>query len=128
MGARLKYNVYRSLVLIYVVTLTSKWKFHFLPNILEYYLADLLALPLILKSSLFLTQKLKKDPSLQLSKTKIIVTVIYVSLVFELILPHFNSKYTSDSFDVLCYIIGGFIFYFLETKKAPEGALQRLGN
>lgn len=40
--------------------------------------------------------------------------VLFYSIVFEYILPQFNSRYTADWWDVLCYLSGGLLFYFYQ--------------
>ncbi|MFI5136901.1 MAG: hypothetical protein ACHQIM_03680 [Sphingobacteriales bacterium] len=54
----------------------------------------------------------------------VIFIVIYVSLVFEGLLPLLSKKYTADWLDVLLYIFGGLFFYLVMNKalvgESPE--------
>lgn len=38
---------------------------------------------------------------------------IYVSIMFELVIPKFNSYFVSDFFDVACYFLGSISFMLL---------------
>jgi hypothetical protein len=78
------------------------------------YLDDLLAIPVILGITLQIYRKIhpKKD-AFSFTRIQILVAIIYVSVVFELILPRFSGTYTADIFDVFCYFVGGIYFYFL---------------
>ena len=53
-----------------------------------------------------------KNNLYQLSAGQIIFIIIYVSILFEFILPHFFKQYTSDVMDVIMYIIGGIFFSY----------------
>jgi len=46
---------------------------------------------------------------------------IYVSVVFELLLPTFSHKFTADLFDVLVYALGA-ILYFVFQKQVIGSA------
>lgn len=40
--------------------------------------------------------------------------VLFYSIFFEYILPQFNSRYTADWWDVLCYLSGGLLFWLYQ--------------
>ena len=87
------------------------------------YLDDLLAMPVILGITLQIYRKIhpKKD-AFSFSKTQILVALIYVSLVFELILPHFSNTYISDTYDLVCYTFGaGYFFFFINQSEKAVG-------
>lgn len=75
---------------------------------------DLLAIPVILGITLQIYRKIhpKKD-FFSFTSTQILVALVYVSVVFELILPKVSSTYIADILDVAYYILGAFYFYFL---------------
>lgn len=76
------------------------------------YLDDLLAMPVILwlcRTSLRLIYGQQK---LELDFVMIVLSFLLVSLLFEIILPHFFMHLTSDFLDVVCYGLG-VIFYQL---------------
>jgi hypothetical protein len=78
------------------------------------YLDDLLAIPVILGITLQIYRKIHpKKSTFLFTRIQILVAIIYVSVVFELILPRFSTTYTTDFLDVICYFVGGIYFYFL---------------
>ncbi|MHC5201525.1 hypothetical protein [Myroides sp. LJL119] len=77
------------------------------------YVNDFLTLPIVLSISVFLVRKLKKDPSIKLSISLIIVVAIFYSVYFEYYLPPVNPRYTKDPIDILLYFLGGFSYYFV---------------
>ncbi|WP_207435467.1 hypothetical protein [Sabulibacter ruber] len=79
------------------------------PAWLQFYLDDLLCLPLILPPTLFL-MRLFYGPEVRLSLYQILFVVVYVSVVFELFLPTFMPRYTTDAWDVFHYALGGLIY------------------
>lgn len=79
---------------------------------LRYYLNDLLFVPLTLTVAVFLQRNFVLcQPGYQLSKWQIGLTVAYISLMFEAVIPVFHSRYTADGWDVMCYAAGGWLFY-----------------
>ena len=106
--------LYLSLSVIYLYLLYLK--FFRIPAALwvSHYLADLLAVPLILyfteKAVAFLYggQELIK-------RWHRWVATLLVILCFEVFLPALSSRYTADLIDVLCYLIGLF-FYLISIK------------
>lgn len=81
------------------------------PGLAGEYLTDLLAVPVVAQLGLWFQRLMYKDEHYRLSAGHIIFIVIYISLVFELILPHFSHRYTADFADVFCYVIGGVFFW-----------------
>ncbi|WP_210463635.1 hypothetical protein [Rufibacter roseolus] len=77
---------------------------------IRFYLDDLLCLPLLLTVTLFLMRMLY-GPQVRFTKYHIGFVVVYVSLVFELILPRFMPRYTGDLLDGALYAIGGWFFH-----------------
>ncbi|WP_148041312.1 hypothetical protein [Rufibacter immobilis] len=80
------------------------------PSWLQFYLDDLLCLPLLLTVTLFL-MRLLYGPRVRFTVYHVLFVVTYVSLVFECLLPTFMPRYTADLWDVLCYALGGGIFH-----------------
>lgn len=74
------------------------------------YAADLICIPL---SLLFIEWLMGKIPNTHFNMDgwKIMVAVIYFSIVFEGIMPRFSVNYTRDYFDILMYSVGGLIYY-----------------
>jgi len=44
----------------------------------------------------------------------ITICVLFYAVFFEWLLPQFNSRYTADWWDVLCYVAGGVLFYLYQ--------------
>lgn len=81
--------------------------------LLQYYLNDLLCMPLVLTFTLFLQRTFTfRNLTHVLSKYQVGIAVLYYSLGFEVILPMFMPRYTPDPLDVLAYALGGWYFYF----------------
>lgn len=76
------------------------------------YFNDLLCLPVIAGFSLIGLRLIFKSYQ-RLSGGQVIFIVVYVTLVFEFLLPAFSLKYTGDPWDVLVYQAGGAAYYFL---------------
>lgn len=82
------------------------------------YWADLVCMPIVFAIALKSIQFVKKNKTLKLSSLQIIAGVAYYSVLFEVIAPQFNTKYTADIFDVVCYSIGAFGFWIWQ-KATP---------
>ena len=89
---------------------------------LNSYGSDMLCIPLMLSSALFLIRKIHSE-SVRLSTKMIIFSVAYVSIIFEGILPLVSAKFTADGFDVLCYAVGGTIFYFFQINSIAQNII-----
>lgn len=76
----------------------------------HYWANDLIAIPLILSLTVSLKRLLSRDKHFTLSSIQVIFVFIYVSVLFELILPAYSSKYTGDLVDISCYGLGT-LFY-----------------
>lgn len=80
------------------------------------YVADILCIPIVLQLTIWILRLLKSDASIQLSKAQIWVAFVYVSLLFEVILPFLKDRYTADIIDVLMYAIGTMIYLGISKK------------
>ena len=84
------------------------------------FLNDLLFVPFVLSLCVELN-KYSVFQNLKIGKREIVITVVVASAFFELILPAINHHSTGDILDVVCYMIGGLLFYLLseilENKK-----------
>lgn len=101
-------------VLLFLINQLLEKSFRiFIPHV-HAYLDDLLAIPVILGTTLQIYRLIhpKKD-DFSFTKIQILIALIYVSVVFEWFLPKFSTAYTSDLVDVVCYALGAFYFYFL---------------
>ena len=89
----------------------------YLPEIINNYANDLLCLPLVLGSILYIIRRLKNDSNFQLPLVFILLMATYYSVYFEYYLPSYNSRYTSDWIDVGLYFLGAFAFYGYESVR-----------
>lgn len=83
-----------------------KWIFH--------YLNDFLVIPIVATLGLHLVWVIKKDITLRINWFTVLSLVVLYSLFFEYYLPKTSPRYTSDIYDVVCYGLGGVVFYVLQ--------------
>ena len=79
------------------------------------YLNDLLCMPIILSFTeyiLYITRKYHLIKKLSIGQ--IIIGCMYVSIVFEWIMPHVSNRYIADKYDIVCYALGGLIYYIIQ--------------
>jgi hypothetical protein len=88
-----------------------------LPQIITFYLTDLLCMPIVLCLSLFFTQGIRKLMRVDQKKDELQIPLRYVfgltffwSVFFERYLPSVSTHYTSDKIDVLMYVFGAISF------------------
>lgn len=72
------------------------------------YLDDLLCMPVVLSLSLAAMRFLYGKPAL--TNAQILFTLIYCSILFEVLLPMISSTYTGDILDVVLYAFGAWFF------------------
>jgi hypothetical protein len=108
-------------IILYLYTLGVKFLQFPSWDWVQFYLADILAIPIICSISLKGVQWVKNDATQHLSKTKIVVTVIYLIVFFEFVLPYFSPKYTSDYIDCIAYSTGGIIYWFYQKSVMKVG-------
>lgn len=87
------------------------------PDFLNSYAADLLCMPIILSIILFIVQKVKRNDSLALPITGIIIVTSYWAFYFEYYLPSTSEMYTADVVDVAMYVLGMLSFIFWQRKQ-----------
>ncbi|SEJ11746.1 hypothetical protein SAMN05192553_102468 [Cyclobacterium xiamenense] len=85
------------------------------------YLDDLLAMPVILGLTLQLYRWIHpRKERLVFSIKQVLVGFLYISLLFEVLLPAWSATYVRDPWDVGCYFLGSVYFYGLINKKQNE--------
>ena len=98
------------------IAATKRYMFH--PSgikLLDNYLLDLLCMPLVLEIT-SQAMRLFFSPSYDLSKVQILFAVLYVSLLFEYLLPMYQTRFHSDVVDVVVYCAGTIIWYLFLRK------------
>lgn len=85
-------------------------------GILRWYLTDLLFVPAMCTFALILVRLIKRDPTLTIPARNIFFQVFAVSVYFEWYLPNQNAKYTSDPWDIVMYVLGGFLFLLVQKR------------
>jgi len=83
-----------------------KWIFH--------HLNDFLTIPIVAIVCLYGVWFIKKDNKFRLGIFTILSLVVLYSFVFEYYLPKQSYRYTGDIWDVVCYFLGGAVFYLLQ--------------
>jgi hypothetical protein len=85
---------------------------------LNHYLNDLLCMPLVFGAAIFLQRNLVlRQPDYALNKWQTGLVTVYFSVMFEGVIPLFVSRYTADFFDVICYGLGSWLFWYFGNLK-----------
>lgn len=86
------------------------------PNLIQFYLTDLLAIPVVGTLGLWFMRWVLNQKSFVLSYPQVLWIVLLFSCSFEMILPLFMDRYTGDPIDIGLYIIGGLFFLGVMNK------------
>ena len=90
------------------------------------YVTDAFAIPVIANLGLWFQRVfIYKTNYYVLSWRHVAFIVVYVSLVFEGILPWISLKYTADWIDVALYVIGGAFFYWMMNRPLVTRKLTK---
>lgn len=84
------------------------------PDWVFHHLNDFLVIPMVALLSLHGVWLIKKDNTIRLDILTIFSLVVLFSFLFEYYLPLQSHRYTGDIWDVVCYSLGGLVFYFLQ--------------
>lgn len=85
------------------------------------YLDDLVCPGIVLGIALFIQQQFTfRNRKFQLPISSFILFVIWYSVLFEYLLPKFDSRHYSDPWDILMYSLGSIAFYFLGNKNSEK--------
>jgi hypothetical protein len=113
-------------IFLYVLQLLAKFNYILLSSWYVNYAADVVCLPLILSITLVLIRKIKRWPFFYLTNGMFVVAISYTSILFEWILPRYFTKYTADIVDIVMYLVGLIIFYFVQQRlKRDEHYLTK---
>ncbi|HEY4323742.1 MAG TPA: hypothetical protein VGN20_07140 [Mucilaginibacter sp.] len=101
---------------VWAIAIIARKTGHPLPAI-NGYIGDALAIPVIANLGLWFQRIfIIKSDYYVLGVKHVVFIVIYVSLVFEGLLPFLSKTYTADWIDVVLYITGGLFFYLVMNK------------
>jgi hypothetical protein len=103
--------------LVWLLVFVTRRIGHPLPYV-NGYLSDAFALPVIANLGLWFQRVfIVRNNRYLLTPWHVLFVVVYVSIVFEWILPSISKKFTADWIDVLLYTIGGVFFYLVMNKE-----------
>lgn len=103
------------LTIYLIIYLVKKSGFIF-PLLVQYYLSDLLAVPVVAGLSIQFMRWAMQDKSLILRAWQVIFITALFSILFEVLLPLFMERYTGDIADVLMYCAGSLFFWKVMNK------------
>jgi hypothetical protein len=89
---------------------------YMVPPVIQFYLNDLLIVPITAGVARFSMRWLFRVKNYILNLWQTCYIVVFYSLVFEGLLPFMLPRYTGDFIDVLLYIAGG-AFYWTAMNK-----------
>jgi len=75
------------------------------------YLDDILCIPIVLLIVQFVHRKIN-DVDFILPISHVVITVIFFSIIFEILLPSISTKFIGDYIDILFYSVGAIIYYY----------------
>lgn len=117
MNSVLKVNLFFWLLIFsYSVTLYLKVTDILPTGLIRSYYNDLICIPIVLYVITWVLRLFFQNRLLHLDWVKILVAVISFSITFEWIGPKYNTLHTADIIDVVCYGIGGVVFWKFSDK------------
>ena len=89
---------------------------------------DLLAVPVIANLGLWFQRVFAYKRSTYVLKAgHLVFIVVYISIVFEWLLPKYDQqKYTGDWLDVFLYVLGGLFFFYIMNKPLLQTRAKHL--
>lgn len=98
---------------IYLLQLSGKYGLLELPEAYIAYAADLICLPMLIFLSERIIARFLQLNHWAISVWMLVALIVYVSLVFEVLLPMASHRFVADPLDALCYAIGGGVYFGL---------------
>ena len=104
-------------VWLVIFTLT---KFHiYLPNFIQFYVLDIIAVPVLANLGLWFWRFILQDNTRLLNFWQLIFIVLSVSIIFEVVMPTIKpNRYSADVFDVVSYVFGAMFFWWVMNKPS----------
>ena len=82
------------------------------------HLTDFIAVPVMAHLALTVTRRfIVRDDTYTYPLSYLLFIALYVSVIFEGVLPRLSSRYTSDWWDVAAYFGGSLFYYFYHPKS-----------
>lgn len=117
--------------ILFLIGIITYWAFFFAKRsgfvahpIIQGYLSDFLAIPLMLGVILIILRWYSNDPRFQISSLRILFAFVYISVAFEWILPKYKANFHADWWDVLAYGLGALVFGVVQSA----GWINRVGT
>ena len=106
-------------VWLVIFTLT---KLHiFLPDFIQFYVLDIIAVPVLANLGLWFWRFILQDNTRLLNFWQLIFIVLSVSIIFEVVMPIIKpNRYSADVFDVACYVFGAMFFWSVMNKPSRK--------
>ncbi len=104
--------------LIWAVIFTLTKLQIYLPKLAQFYLLDLIAVPVLANLGLCFLRFIMQNNRLLLKIWQLLFIVISTSIFFEVLMPIYKPyRYTADIFDIICYCFGGIFYWNVMNKK-----------
>jgi hypothetical protein len=82
------------------------------------YLTDFIAVPAMAHVTLTFTRIfVVKNNNYKYPLSYLLFIALYVSSIFEYVMPHFHTSYTSDWWDVVAYFAGSIFYHCVHSKQ-----------
>jgi hypothetical protein len=108
--------------LVWLIVITFRKTGHPLPYV-NGHINDAFAIPVIANLALWFQRAfVVKSNYYVLARWQVFFIVVYVSVIFEGLLPWLSKAYTADWMDVLLYFLGGIFFHFVMNKPLKISA------
>ena len=102
--------------LIWFIIYSSNFLGHQFYWPIQFYLLDLIAVPILAQLGLWCMRLIKGKSNELLSVWHVGFIVVSLSVVFEIYMPKHQTRYSADVWDIVMYFIGGLFFYFVMNK------------
>ena len=108
--------------LVWLIVITFRKLGHPLPYV-NGHINDAFAIPVIANLALWFQRVfVVKNNYYVLSPLQVVFVVVYVSIIFEGLLPWLSKAYTADWVDVILYCAGGLFFFWVMNKPLKAKA------
>lgn len=110
--------------ILFLFAVITYWTFFFAKRngyvahpLIQGYLSDLLAVPLMLGVILIVLRWYTNDSRFKISNLRILFAFAYISVVFEWFIPMYKSTFHADWWDVLAYGVGAVLYAIIQNAN-----------